>query len=365
MQLVYIAPVEWVSFAQRPHKFVMWFHTQTNGNVLWIDPYPTRLPSISDLQRLRRTASKAVNKSPQWLQVIKPSALPIEPLPCSAWVNALIWQSTLKRIDEFSNNQDTLLLIGKPSAFALTVLRRMKNSISIYDAMDDFSAFYSGISRHAIYSREQKIVNGVTHMLTSSTNLYKLWSKFRCDIQLIFNGLDTESISTREFFKPEREKKILGYVGTIGSWFDWEWVIELAKARPSDIVRLIGPVFVSNPTDLPRNIEIHPPCHHLQAIEYMHDFDIGLIPFKINTLTKSVDPIKYYEYTALDLAIISTDFGEMSYRATNTNVFICKKGAAINHVIEKALLYKRDPKKAKEFCINNSWDTRFSTANII
>ncbi len=46
----------------------------------------------------------------------------------------------------------------------------------------------------------------------------------------------------------------------------------------------------------------------------MAEFDVGLIPFKQNALTAAVDPIKYYEYRALALPVISTDFGEMHER---------------------------------------------------
>lgn len=44
MQLVYLSPLPWDSFSQRPHQFVEWFHNKHGGEVLWIDPYPTRLP---------------------------------------------------------------------------------------------------------------------------------------------------------------------------------------------------------------------------------------------------------------------------------------------------------------------------------
>ena len=33
MQLVYFSPVPWASFAQRPHKFVEWFHARCGAIV--------------------------------------------------------------------------------------------------------------------------------------------------------------------------------------------------------------------------------------------------------------------------------------------------------------------------------------------
>jgi hypothetical protein len=81
MQLIYMAPVPWDSFAQRPHKFVEWFHRHTGNEVLWIDPYPTRFPKFSDILRLGKETHRQRYANPQWLRVIKPTAFPIEPLP--------------------------------------------------------------------------------------------------------------------------------------------------------------------------------------------------------------------------------------------------------------------------------------------
>ena len=38
MQLVYFSPVPWASYAQRPHKFVEWFHARRVLKVRWVDP---------------------------------------------------------------------------------------------------------------------------------------------------------------------------------------------------------------------------------------------------------------------------------------------------------------------------------------
>ena len=51
MRLLYFAPVPWDSYEQRPHYFARhWL--DLGGAVLWIDPYPSRLPRWNDLRRL-------------------------------------------------------------------------------------------------------------------------------------------------------------------------------------------------------------------------------------------------------------------------------------------------------------------------
>jgi glycosyltransferase involved in cell wall biosynthesis len=365
MRLVYLSPVPWASFAQRPHMFVEWFHTTIGGDVQWLDPYPTRFPLLSDLHRLGQQDRQENSTSPTWLKVIRPAALPVEPLPWSGWVNALVWRKVIEEITAFAHQQTTLLVFGKPSVLALAVMHSLNNSISVYDAMDDFPSFYSGLSRMAIRRRERELIGRATHVLASSTALKLRWGNVRSDVQLVPNGLDASVLPDVKFGKPARERKILGYVGTIGPWFDWEWLIHLAKCQPNNIVRLIGPIYTHSKIELPNNIEIEPSCQHKEAMEKMLDFDAGLIPFKINELTYSVDPIKYYEYKALGLPVISTNFGEMSFRALEQGVFLSFNKNDIPYVCKNALAYIMNFSNTKIFRNENSWSTRFDSINII
>ena len=364
MQLIYLSPVPWTSFAQRPHKFVEWFHARTSGEVTWVDPYPTRFPVPSDFRRLGVQKVWENDTRPSWLKVVRPAALPIEPLPASRLVNEVIWKSLLNDIDISARRDFAMLAIGKPSVLAVTLMKRLKEAISVYDAMDDFPSFYSGFSRLAMWYRNKALVNQVTHVLVSSTALRQRWCKRRPDVRLVPNGLDPRVLPPSRI-EVVREGKILGYVGTIGHWFDWEWVVALAKSRPVDLVRLIGPVFAPSPIGLPENIEILPPLAHPDALWAMRDFDVGLIPFKNTELTDSVDPIKYYEYRALGLPVISTEFGEMEVRGEEDGVFLSKNKQELNGLVAQALRYRANAETTKQFIAANTWEARFAAAGIL
>ena len=371
MQLIYLSPVPWNSFAQRPHKFVEWFHAQTGGRVLWVDPYPTRFPALKDFRRLRlRQAPTTVQHSsvPAWLSVLKPSGLPIEPMPGSGWVNGLLWQNHLRAINDFATTSKTLLAIGKPSVFALKLLKCMPDCLSLYDAMDDFPAFYAGFSRSAFARREREIARQVDVVWASSSVLHSRWAKVHDDVRLVQNGLDLSAVQLATQEKPMQAsspKNVLGYIGTIASWFDWEWVCTLAEARPYDEIRLIGPVFERVPDKLPGNINLLPACSHVEALKAMKQFRVGLIPFKKNELTASVDPIKYYEYRALGLPVISTDFGEMKLRVGEQGVFITHFLSDIPVMADSAIQFLEDESDANAFAIQNTWEARFDAAKLL
>ena len=74
-----------------------------------------------------------------------------------------------------------------------------------------------------------------------------------------------------------------------------------------------------------------------QVLDALATFDIGLIPFKINELTASVDPVKYYEYRAAALPILSSRFGDMALRNSDDGVYFFESMQAGQLMVETML----------------------------
>lgn len=368
-QLVYLSPLPWASFAQRPHKFVEWFHAATGGRVLWIDPYATRLPALRDLRRPSSGASGASVNRPDWVTVEGVRALPLEPMPGGTLLNRMGWRSLTGRVARFCAEGETLLVIGKPSALAFDLLRHSHAARSAYDSMDDFPAFYTGISRTALARVEARIATSVDRLLVSSTALRARWQTLRPDARLVYNGLDPAILPAADLAKLARlgdgQPKVIGYLGTMGPWFDWAWLTALARQRPADTIRLIGPVFSAPPGALPGNVQMLPPVAHAEALEAMRAFDIGLIPFIRNQLTDGVDPIKYYEYRAMGLPVISTAFGEMKLRGAEPATFLVDAPEQLGGAVEAALRSQAGAAEIETYRVENSWAARFDAAGVL
>ncbi|MCK7551577.1 glycosyl transferase [Marinobacter goseongensis] len=365
MKLVYLSPVPWSSFSQRPQKFVQWFHKRTGGEVLWIEPYPTRFPVAADFGRLRADSVSQCSKLPTWIHIARPRSLPIEPLPGSGAVNRLLWSDVLEQVEEFGREKNILIVVGKPSVLALQVLSKFPGVRSFYDAMDDFPAFYAGLSQIAMRKRERLVAEQTGELFVSSSALKERWSRLDKKVTLVPNGLDKNILPEGVRARQRRGgRAIFGYVGTIGAWFDWEWIDTLATCRPNDEIRLIGPVFQSAPVNLSNNITFHPPCSHRDALEAMSCFDVGLIPFKRNQLTSSVDPIKFYEYRALQLPILSTKFGEMGFRQREPGTYLTETKQDIELMAEAALNHTY-VEGSGSFLRDNCWEARFEASGIL
>lgn len=366
MRLVYLSPVPWASFAQRPQKFVRWYHEKTGGEVMWLDPYPSRFPCLEDFKKIGVSDKTETDEPEHWLTVLKPRALPIEPIPGSGLINkSLYWLRLLNTVEQFAQDQKVLLVIGKPTTLALQVMKRLSGHPSVYDAMDDFPTFYSGFSKAAMTQRELQIGRNADTVLASSTKLRQKWDEHNENVRFVPNGLDIALLPPAKSIFKSDQPKTLGYLGTVGAWFDWHWMIHLAESRPEDNVHIVGPVFNACDVKLPPNLKLFPPCSHKDALQTMLSFDVAVIPFIKNELTSSVDPIKYYEYRALGLPIISTSFGEMAYRGHQEGVYLCDSVTQVASVVTEALRYRTTKEFTDKFKAANSWEARFNSCAVI
>ena len=323
-RLVYLSPVRLASFAQRSHHFIEWMHRRHGCEVLWLEPYPVRLPRLGDLHQLR--AGKQPDLGPawtheSWIERLDVPALPAEPLAPGRALNAWFWKRLFDRLDDFID-ESTWIVIAKPSALAIKVLDRYPSHRTAFDVMDNVPAFNSGLSRRWLEHAEIELAQRCDWILVSSTALQTKFAQYRHKLRLIPNGLTIppplDSATNRDLWA-QQPGLIFGYLGVIGSWFDWTAIIELAVRFPDATVKLVGPVHCRVPT-LPRNVELHPPVPQHQVYDALKEFSVGLIPFIVNELTEFVDPVKYYEYGAMGIPILSSRFGEMRLRGKHQRV---------------------------------------------
>jgi len=359
VKLIYFSPVRWASHRQRPHEFVAWLQQRFDARVLWVEPYPVRLPRWQDLRRPNQQEN-ADGTLPAWLQTISPPALPLEPF---AWGRALnrsiLWRNVTRQLQTFAATEATILAIGKPSGLALQTLESLDAACSIYDAMDDFPAFFEGRSKASVAAIEQKIAAGVSIVCTSSSVLEQRLQAAASTVLRVPNGLSARRVETARVNCNVRSSQSFGYVGTIAAWFDWDWICRLARDWPERQVELIGPLFQAPRVSLPDNVRLLPALPHEQALCRMQSFAAGLIPFQVNQLTAAVDPLKYYEYRGLGLSVISTPFGEMQQRSLDARVLLTDDPVVDRARIAGLIDVHDTVADATVFCQQNDWSQRF------
>ena len=314
---------------------------------------------MSDLYRARELRSRCSTESqPDWLRLVRPALLPVDPLPGLRVLNRLGCRAALRAMRAFAiGANDTILVIGKPSSLAVCAIGQLGIS-SVYDAMDAFPAFYRGMSRRHMWRMEESLIRDTTAVWVSSGGLRERWRTRRPDVQLVPNGVSA-------FYELPREDRVgllhgpVGYVGTIARWFDWQWLVRLACAMPNREIELVGPIVGKPPRALPANVQLLGERPHLWCMQRMQTWSAGLIPFLQDELTECVDPVKYYEYRAAGLPVISTAFGSMRQRGATDGVLLVSDPGTMSDPSAALAQLTLTRSQRADFIRRNSWDARF------
>ena len=182
--------------------------------------------------------------------------------------------------------------------------------------------------------------------------------------ELIGNGVEVARFSgaaPARDLPGDPQAPILGYVGSLHSWFDLPLVSALARALPRARVLLVGPAPPATREELERAQARSPNLFWLGPRPYedvpsiVRAFRVGLIPFRRTPLTEAVNPVKLYEYAAAGVPCVTTRFtgeagawGEAARVADSEADFIAAASAL--------LASPADPAPLVAFARRHDWD---------
>ena len=352
-ELVYLSPARSDGLMQRSHHFVRVYRRLTGRDAIWVEPYGTRLPQARDLCNRSREAGLTVDRAQKHRARVP--ALPLEPLPGLRTLNGWLWRGLRDRLSSRLGS-DGWLVIARPSRFALDLASVVASGVRVsLDLMDDVPAFYTGISRRAMDTTVTALISRADDLWVTVPELAERYAAHR-KVRLVPNACDPNALP-----EPAAEPVRAGlvYVGTLGDWLDWEWVTHLAEQWPDRSVELIGPVYRRPPRRLPANVSLVGPLPQADAYRRMQASCVGLIPFRVGPLTDAVDPLKYYEYLACGLSVLSTPTAPMRRRTGSPGVRIAAIDALAGEARE-ALTAPVDPMVARRVRVEESWCARFA-----
>jgi len=114
---------------------------------------------------------------------------------------------------------------------------------------------------------------------------------------------------------------IVGYVGALGNWIDVDMIADTAKSLQNTHPNITFQIIGSGPGEkilqdrMSRehinNIRLFGFVYRTDALKMMTRFDVAIIPFKINTITQSVSPLKLFDYWMTGNAVITTKTAEL------------------------------------------------------
>ncbi|MFQ9866409.1 MAG: glycosyltransferase [Bilophila wadsworthia] len=217
------------------------------------------------------------------------------------------------------NRQYDKIILTDPRQLTF-IPKKNKNINIIYDCMDNLPAFFSGKkSEHKIYI-EQKMFRYIDKAIVSSKTLKEVLlarnpSFSRQHIIVVNNALSdqyVQSCMTKAHLRLKSPSML--YVGTIDDWIDFSAIEQLKGTFPDWNIYLVGPCRVKkNIINRLAGVHFMPPVPHSHIRELCQQAELLLMPFKINELILSVNPVKIYEYIASGKPILSSYWPELNY----------------------------------------------------
>ena len=231
----------------------------------------------------------------------------------------------------------------------------------LFDCLDDYSGFRNVDAN--IEQVEQQLLKSSDYCIATSSKLYgklKGWCK---NTAIVRNATEFEHFHNlpHNNVLSDIGRPIIGYYGAIAEWFDIDVVEYIAKQRPEWSIILIGHAsgYYKKRLKEYKNIHFLGEKLYTELPKYLYWFDVCLIPFKLNELTLSTNPIKFYEFISSGKPVVSSrlpellPYSDILYLSQSKEEFLKNITIALEENDQNLI------KRRIELARVNDWDHRF------
>lgn len=257
---------------------------------------------------------------------------------------------------------------------ALPFTRQLAPAVTVFDAMDELSAFRFAPAE--LQELEAEMMKRADVVFTGGQSLYEAKKHRHANIHAFPSSIDkahfgkartmTESPADQESIPHPR----LGFYGVVDERFDIELLRGMARLRPDWHFMIIGPVVKIDPATLPQAANIHylGGRKYDELPAYLSGWDIALIAFALNESTRFISPTKTPEYLAAGCPVVSTPIHDVVHPYGTEGL------VAIAHNAEEAVQYAEELMQMDKtawlarvdaFLQNISWDDTWAAMNAL
>lgn len=344
-KMLYMSHIDWGWIKQRPQFMAEALHTHFDIAAVY-----------AHQNRKRNTLQKQTD-----------SILPVHPLYTIPFASRTAFT---RRIDEIfrawqygryaKKYQPEYLYFTHPTQYP--VIPNGYTGKIIYDCMDNYPAMAPAKQKPVIRAYEEKLVERADYILVSAQKLKEELLKnypglSQNKISIVRNGYNGQILPVKE--APQNTDPFtISYIGTIGSWFNFEFLLKSLEEFPNLTYRIIGPADVSNLPQAERLVYVGTVEHH-KLHEAIADVQCLAMPFQLNEIVEAVDPVKLYEYINFNKNILCVKYKEIE-RFEPFVYFYTDYASFRDHIQrmmeDNTLRYSQQDRQT--FLSENSWTSR-------
>jgi glycosyltransferase involved in cell wall biosynthesis len=271
--------------------------------------------------------------------------------------------SELNKIIAKENMQNNLI-VWNYNPMYIDYFGKFNQKINIFDAVDNWLEHTSYENyKDKLEQNYQTIREKSDLIFTVSQNLKETLFANQNNVHWLPNAVDLEyfqnvkEVSTKLKDIP---RPIIGFLGILQDRIDTDILLILAQNNLDKSIVLAGPIwknFPKNKLQEFKNIHFLGPIKYEKIPALYNGFDVGIIPYKVNEFIKSTDPMKFYEYLAAGLPIVSTYVPGIE--RFSSLIKVAKSPEEFNVLVSEALKEKSGltPERL-EILKNNTWQGR-------
>ena len=352
-RILYITHTPWGNIKQRPQFLAEGLACE---NI--VDVYYRKSLRI---WRKMNVESKSKNLSIRGFFFFPFERLRFLPLNMFRMLNKIFFVDISRNIKRYD-----VVWITDPELYML-IASKIKGKVLVYDCMDDMSEFpyvykYPKL-REIIIKEEKKLIKESTLLLFSAESLaQRLLKRYSISknyyvINNAISGNITNYSGVKNSFLSTIENPFV-YIGTVSEWFDFNTILKALDKYQNINFCLYGPI---SSTYRPKHPRLHfcGTINHDEILSVMNSSKALIMPFVVNNLIESVNPVKLYEYIYSGKPIIATDYSESRKFSKyvslykNTDDFLNIVGSIIS-----GNYHCSDLKEMKTFAEINTWEHR-------
>jgi len=344
--------INWDYRFQRPQHIMTEF-VKNGHRIFYLTVNLRKLDKPYEIKQLSENIFQIEFNSPKFFDIYK-----------DIFDESLI-SKVLESFQIFSNELklDAVCFVEFPTWTPLVLeLKKQFNCGIIFDCLDDFTGFSNVIKERE--KEEKTLVKNSDLVIATASYLLKKVMKETSKTLFLPNACEFSHFNRISSDRPLRDykKPIIGFFGSIADWFDNNLIEFVAEKRPNLTFVFIGHTFGSDIRKLQqlKNVHFLGERPYSELPNYLHEFDVCLIPFKVTPLIIATHPVKIYEYLAAGKAVVTTDIPELlpmdnlCYIAKNKQDFLVKIDLALKENDENLVQRRMD------FASKNTWEQRFS-----
>jgi glycosyltransferase involved in cell wall biosynthesis len=243
----------------------------------------------------------------------------------------------------------------------------------VFDLVDDLAAYTGEGNARAIY--DEASVDGLIRrcdlLIVTAKTLAERYGALATRLELVPNGFDAQlfthgdSTPTHIDSLQGLRRPLLGFVGTLFVFIDYDLLEQVARAHPDKTLVLVGRVEGCQ-TQVRRLCKLGNVVHLGQQPRasipgYMSAFDVCLNPFRVGRVADSVSPLKVYEYLATGRPVVSTPMRALQMEDAGQVVHFAQSAEDFCRQIDQCLTLdvQRAAKVRQEAVAGNSWERLF------